>query len=75
MRSELKRISRRLLLLGMLMGCLALLAPSRTAYAWYHCDVRYGSCMNGCGQPIDAICASSCSEEREICENGPPWIE
>jgi hypothetical protein len=75
MKPELKKIAWRFLVLSMLMGCLALFTPSRTASAYYHCDVQYASCMQWCGQPIDQICAYDCGIQRADCENGPPWID
>ena len=71
MKSELRRLTLKLLLLVMLLGGLHLLVSTRTALASPPCDQQYAQCMSGCGQPIDQICAYWCSVDRDSCEY--PW--
>jgi hypothetical protein len=68
MKSELRKLTLKLLLLVMMIGGLFFIASSRTAYASSYCDMQYAQCMQGCGQPIDQICAYNCGQDREWCE-------
>jgi hypothetical protein len=72
MKSEQRKLTRKLLLLLMMISGLVFFSTSRTVSASYYCDTQYAQCMQTCGQPIDQICAYNCAQEREWCEF---WID
>lgn len=64
---KLKKLTLRLLILAGLMSGV-FFSYNHTVSAGPLCDMYYGYCMQGCGDPIDAICAYNCAVEREWCQ-------
>jgi hypothetical protein len=64
---KLRNLSMRFLILAVLVGGL-FFSYNQTVSAGPLCDMYYAGCMNGCGDPIDAICAYNCAVERQWCE-------
>ena len=74
------KLASKLLTLAVLVGCLSVVAPSRTAKAsWIDCWADWSLCMGdpftGCGDPSQPgfdQCWDQCDQKLFICESNIP---
>jgi hypothetical protein len=70
-KSYVPRLTRRLLTLAALVGCLLMLAPTQAKADWLDCWGAWQWCTANCG---DSGCLDQCDQTWFICEASSPPI-
>lgn len=75
-----KKLSLRLAILAVLVGGLFFAYNDKVSAQGggnagynYVCEVQFGWCMAGCGEPIDYFCNEDCHGARDFCYLMNPW--
>lgn len=69
MSEEIKRLGRKLLMLGTLIACLIAFSGEKRAQVFSCCDTcnaNYASCVQACNG--DAACQQTCGDKFDACE-------
>jgi hypothetical protein len=76
MKKPFVKLASKLLTLAVLVGCLSVVAPSRTVKAsWIGCWTDWSGCMGNCGDPTASGfdgCWDQCDQNLFICESNIP---
>jgi hypothetical protein len=75
-KSNALRLVSKLVTLGLLAGCMLVVAPARDAKAsWIECLYGWGVCQFSCGDPSQPgydQCLDICGQSLFVCEAGIP---